>query len=118
MNGSALVGGVFAGSKKRRCVEQTRLVVTANPHGGILVLQFAGDRLGEVFGVGPARVSAKERAANTQIQDFARRCMQIRIEDGSRAACVGRKPLLDHFTLWDGGQTAGIAKSVVSKSRM
>ena len=49
MNGAALMGWVFAGSKKWRSVEQARFVVAADANEGFGALHLAEDRLAEVF---------------------------------------------------------------------
>src|SRR5882672_6749277 len=118
MNRAALIGGVFAGSKQRRRIEQTRFVVTADSHEGIRALHLAEDRFAEVFRRRRAWISAKKRAADAQIKDDTRSGAQVRIENRSRAAGIGRKPSLYSFALWHGRQAAGIAEHVVRESRM
>src|SRR5580692_904250 len=118
MNRSALSGGACGDSEKGRGIEQAWFVVASDSNGGICALQFAEDRLAEVFGLCRARISAKERAADAQIEDYARGGTEIRIEDRPRAARLGTKPSLDLLALRHGGQTASIAKAIVSKSWM
>src|ERR1700676_4018050 len=118
MNGSPLVGGVFASSKEGRCVEQARLVVAADPHRSIRAFHLAEDRFAESAGLCSPWISAKKRAADAQIKDNTWRRSQVGLENRGGAACVGRKPSLNHFALWCGRQATGIPKCVLRESQM
>src|ERR1700675_553394 len=118
MNGSPLVGGVFASSKEGRSVEQARLVVAADPHRNIRVFHLAEDRFAESAGLCSPWISAKKRAADAQIKDNTWGRSQVGLENRGGAACVGRKPSLHFFALWHRAQTTGIAKRITHESWM
>src|SRR5580704_4647747 len=118
MNRAPLIGGIFAGSKERRNVKQSRFVVAADSHRSVRALHFAEDRLAEVLRFRRARISAEERAANAQIENNTPSRAQVRLENGSCASRIGREPLLNFFALRRGWQTASVAECVVRESWM
>src|SRR5580700_9483501 len=118
MSGSPLISRILTGPKKRRSVEQARLVVAADPHGSIRALHFAKDRVAEVVRFGRTRISAKERASDAQIKNNTRSRTQIRLKNRSRAVRARRQPLLYFFADWNRRETAGIAKRIMCESWM
>ena len=118
MDRAALVGRARAGGKGRRCIDQPRLVVAANPDGHASRAQLAEDSLAQQRRRGRAWIRAQEQAADAQIEHATRRSAQIDAQHRYEVSSICLQPGDDCSAMRHWRQPAGMAERVMGEARV